>query len=480
MNDVSVYIDKNLRYDESLCLYDKYPEFHSCQFISNTSNHLYNAIRNVLHNLGLDSDNYGTENWNPLGDIINPGNKVVIKPNLVLHCNGKSPNIDAVVTNAAVIKPIIDYTLLALKDSGEIVIADAPQANADFEKIVQRNGLEKLVSSYKNCGISISLIDLRKNKYIGGFDTGIRQELLGDPKGYILCDLAEKSFLNHIDNMDKLYGSDYDRKFIVGQHTNHHNYLFSKTVLDADVVINIPKMKTHRKAGVTLNSKNMVGANGDKNYLAHFRVGSGKQGGDEFPNEMVLPGIIHYKWVRYASDHILIKNTKLSRRIYRLLNLPFAGLHLLYKIITGTDYYIGHGDWYGNDTVWRMCLDLNQILLYCDNQGLIHDFPQRKYFCLVDGIIAGESDGPLHPKEKNVGYLACGFNPFLVDYICAYHMGFDPLKIPVIKNAMLSPVFSYDINDINVLCVDNNKVIDYRNVNMRFCAQDNWKGHIER
>lgn len=457
-----------------------YPELSHYIFDTCNDGLVYDNVRKMLINLRLDELNIGTNRWNPFSEFISKGDNVVIKPNFVLDNNGGIPDIDAVVTNAAVLRPIIDYSLLALGGTGKITIADAPQANADFDKVVERNGVKDLVDYYKSKGITIELYDLRKNRYIGGFDTGLREELLGDPAGYVLCNLSERSFLNDINNVDQLYGADYDRKFIVKQHTSGHNYLFSKTILNANVVINVPKLKTHRKAGVTINSKNMVGANGDKNYLAHFRVGSPAQGGDEFSNEVPFIGKIHYKWLRFAADHILIKNTRKSRLLYKYLSLPFRFTHHIYKKLYGKDYFMGSGDWHGNDTVWRMCLDLNQILLYSDNEGVIHDQMQRKYFCIVDGIVAGEGDGPLEPTAKHVGYLACGLNPFLVDYVCAYNMGFCPEKIPVIYNAKKSNQFAYSVDADNIICVVNDTTTNYKELNMKFEPQKNWKGYIER
>ena len=58
-----------------------------------------------------------------------------------------------------------------------------------------------------------------------------------------------------------------------------HEYLISRSAMDADVFINLPKLKTHKKVGVTLSLKNLVGINGDKNYLPHFCIGTPAEGG---------------------------------------------------------------------------------------------------------------------------------------------------------------------------------------------------------
>ena len=50
----------------------------------------------------------------------------------------------------------------------------------------------------------------------------------------------------------------------------------------ADVVINLPKLKTHKKTGVTISLKNMVGINGYRNCLPHHTIGTPDASGDEF------------------------------------------------------------------------------------------------------------------------------------------------------------------------------------------------------
>jgi len=128
-----------------------------------------------------------------------------------------------------------------------------------------------------------------------------------------------------------------------------------------------------------------------------------------------------------------------------------------------------------------MCLDLNQIVLFADSNGQLHDTPQRKYFSVVDGIIAGEADGPLSPTPKAAGYISCGMgSPFAVDYISMYQMGFDPEKLKVNRKAQEYPLFSFHPSELDVVCVQDGDVVGYRDVNMHFCPQRNWVGYIER
>ena len=66
------------------------------------------------------------------------------------------------------------------------------------------------------------------------------------------------------------------------------NSLLNKIVLEADVIINIPKPKCHRLAGMTAALKNMVGVIYDKNSLPHRKIGSVEEGGDAYKKKNIF------------------------------------------------------------------------------------------------------------------------------------------------------------------------------------------------
>ena len=99
----------------------------------------------------------------------------------------------------------------------------------------------------------------------------------------------------------------------------------------------------------------------------------------------------------------------------------------------------------------------------------------------MDGVIAGEADGPLSPTPKEVGYVACGIGgPFAVDYVSMYQMGFDPEKLKVNRKAQKYALFAFQPSELNVVCMQDGDFVDYRDINMHFHPQRNWVGHIER
>lgn len=53
----------------------KYPEYPFGDAISD-SNEVYDMVRDGFRLLGYDAENFGKKEWNPLGEIISPGDNV--------------------------------------------------------------------------------------------------------------------------------------------------------------------------------------------------------------------------------------------------------------------------------------------------------------------------------------------------------------------------------------------------------------------
>ena len=481
---ISLNIDTTVNYPQHSPFHPDciYPELNRLGLTqTDSTNRLYKNIRTLFEDMGLDSKRIGSSSWNPFSDFIAPGDRVLIKPNLVLHHNKRNKDISAVVTHASVIRPIIDYVLLALQGKGVVIIGDAPHGDADFESIVKSNGLRGLVDWFRDFkGINVELRDFRKYVYPGGFDSSVCQRVDLDPEGYILVDLGHLSKLNGLVHIERLYGSDYNRKHIVQQHSGgSHKYLISGTVLNADVIISVPKLKTHKKTGVTVNLKNLVGINGDKNYLAHYRVGSPSHGGDEYPDTKNIIAWISRAYSAFSRDILLAPNKKALRYLNRILRIPFLLLSNIYTKMSSAKV-IDQGNWYGNDTCWRMCLDLNYILQFADKKGNLHTKSQRKYFCLVDGIISGEGNGPMEPDPKKCGILVAGNNPYKTDFICTYIMGFDTQKLKLISESVKDTAVGFMPNKLKVSCRKDRMIIPYHELNLNFKPHYSWEKKIER
>lgn len=380
---------------------------------------------------GMDAANYGTSDWNPLGHIIDGKSNIVIKPNLVLHRVGEvACTINSLVVHASVIRPIIDYVLSAAHRSGKtvnLVIADTPLQSADFNSICEANGLNALIEYYREKHVDIPLYDLRYEHAVinDHFMILRRIPLPGDPAGARIIDIGEDS-LHFVPNDERAEFSiqDYDDEITKGNHSGRvHRYKFSQTILNADLVFNVAKMKCHAKAGVTLGLKNIVGANLSKDFLPHFRSGSPETGGDECP-----------------SMSLYTRTVRALRNWFNRKNL--SGISFLHSFLKKVAYSIEaqrqkHGQetgfggaWYGNDTLWRTIVDINRILFFADRDGILHKSPQRKVVFVLDGIYGMQGNGPLKGTDVHAGVMACGDDPVEFDARVTRMMGFDPSKIP--------------------------------------------------
>src|SRR5665647_441200 len=385
-----------------------YPEYRCTD--TSAENAIYTALRELLRKLELDEANYGTKRWNPLGEIIRPGDNVVIKPNFVSQSRTDNVIGESIVTHGSVLRPIIDYCLIALKNAGSLVVADAPQTDSDFQKIKETTKIQEVLDFInEHSSVNVVLVDLRK-EYVRN-DDGIiteRFELQGDPMGYSEVDLQEKSAFNAVErHMDRVYGSDYDLAHVRGHHTGgKHEYCVANTVLHADVIINVPKLKTHKKAGITGCLKNVVGINGNKNYLPHFRFGSCVDGGDEYARESP------YKALQSSLYQSIVGTLHRSGPAQTRL---MKAMLKTYSVLSRKNIVrLAAGNWHGNDTIWRTIVDLNRILLYADKLGNLQMEPQRRHFAIVDGIIGGEGDGPFNVAPRACGILLGGLSPVLI------------------------------------------------------------------
>jgi uncharacterized protein (DUF362 family) len=461
-----------------------YPEYpFGPDTLAKETNHAYRGVRDALRLSGLDGGHYDQEDWNPLGGVVRPGDTVVLKPNFIRDFHETQPGCEnCLMTHGSIIRAALDYVYIALKGEGRIVIADASQNDADFDAIQRIAGLDETHEFYKrHADFNVEVYDLRPEKALKVDGVIIGHERLGgDPAGYVKVDLGRHSAFYEISHLcHLLYGAEYDTTELRSHHhSDTHEYLISKTVMNADCVINLPKLKTHKKTGITVCMKNLVGINGNKNWLPHYREGTPTQGGDQFADN----GIKH---------QVERKTMACFRYLFPLFGPVRAvmakPLKALGKGIFGdtNTNTIRSGNWYGNDTTWRMVLDLNRILVYADNNGHLQQSPLRRVFCIVDGIVGGEGNGPLDPTPKRAGIILAGANPVAVDLTCARLMGFDYKCLPLLYQALADhsmPVgFEYD----EVVCNSNAQRFDrhlseFNGKSLAFKPHFGWQGHIEK
>ena len=456
-------------------------EFKSTEIINeiDKENKVYEKVRNVLKILGFDKENINTPNWNPFSEFINIRDKIIIKPNLVFdkHPLGKEGTL-CTITHASVIRPIIDYILLATGGNCKITICDVPLQTANWNRLITESGLKFLVDYYHLKEINIQLLDLRREISYTEDEIIVKRDFKDrDPLGYVYVDLGNKSELMPIiKNYKKFEITDYGKGTVPVHHNpNKNEYCIPKTILNADVFINVPKIKTHRKAGLTCAMKNLIGINGDKRWIAHHRSGSIKSGGDEYLEFRFKTWFKWYFWAFLKRYKILLPFTKIVKKTYQYFILKG---NTLSEISMKESDEIMEGSWFGNDTIWRCILDINKILFYANKEGEMTPKVQRRYFCLVDGIVSCEKECPMHGIPKKTGTIMAGFNSVAIDKICADLMGFDYKKIPQIREGFKNEYFELAPFKPGEIVIFSN--IDYKNLNLKFEPTIGWKGYIER
>jgi len=439
-------------------------------------NCVYAAVRRSLYLAGLDAERFGSASWNPLGAFVKPGSRVLINPNLVVHNYDESTR-DCVTTHGAIIRAVLDYVYLAGGPTCHIVIADAPEQVAHFGQVLDQTGLPEILLFYeKQLDYQIEVHDLRTvASYTDGKSSFLppAKRLSGDPLGYVVVDLEGHSELEPITRDDTRFGIDaYSRDMLQGHHKpGRHEYVIARTALEADVLINVPKMKTHQKAGLTCALKNLVGINGCKDWLPHYRLGSPKAGGDEHPDG---------EWLVGANRAV---RGMLNRRSRFLWSVASRIWHSVVRPAMPTPPQRRSGAWYGNDTIWRTILDLNRILSFANREGRMSAHKQRQTFCVVDGVIAGEGNGPFEPTARKAGLILAGDDFAAIDAVTGQLMGYDLRRVPLLAR-FYEPPGSYwftEFSGENVRVATDSGALSLEELpSLDFVPPPGWARHVER
>ncbi|MFG0294669.1 MAG: DUF362 domain-containing protein [Maioricimonas sp. JB045] len=361
---------------------------------------------------------------------------VVVKPNWVQESHEYIPDRWLpVISHPAVLVAVVE-TLAELMDGrGEICICDAPHTYANFDAIVARGDLpgrlERVRQRFPK--LELGTLDLRREVWLRKEEVIVeRRQNGGDPRGYVALNLSKDSLFYRHPGEGRFYGADYETEVVNSHHHGEtHEYLIAATPVECDVFVNVPKLKTHKKTGLTCSLKNLVGINGDKNWLPHHTEGTPQRQGDEFPDE---------SWTRQLE----LYTKRFGRRL--MANVPGVGNWVYRKMrnsgkrmLGDSETVVRNGNWHGNDTCWRMALDLNRALLYGNRDSSWREEGAAKhYVCIVDGIIGGQGNGPIAPDPIESGVLIGGVNPAEVDATACRAMGFSPADIPIVANAFAS------------------------------------------
>lgn len=348
--------------------------------------------------------------------------RILLKPNWVKHSYQPSDEI-CLRTHDNFLMAVLELVLS--KYPANVVIGDAPIQGCQWNSMITASFINKVQALSLQYNIPVQIKDFRRVIYdtVNNIETEIN-----DSKDYVIFDVEKKSYLEPVTSAEKnlFRVSQYNPdKFMQTHQRGMHKYCITKEMFDADIIISLPKIKTHQKSGITGALKNIVGLNGDKDFLPHHRIGGADSGGDSYHGKSKLR-----LWSELSLDNANRKKGKplywFWRRLASVLwkvSLPQKNQHQL------------NAGWYGNDTTWRMVMDLNLIVNYGKADGSLADSQQRTLYSFCDGIIGGQADGPLRPEPLNLGVISFSNDSGYTDICMAILMGLNIEKIPLLLAA---------------------------------------------
>jgi len=331
------------------------------------------------------------------------GKTVLLKPNWVINPENEIQDA-CLITHHEILYAVLEI-ILELKPK-KVIIGDAPLQMCKWEQLLTPEFHDTIDCINRNSDCLIEIIDFRRiiwNKDHGQISKDIRPI-----EEYIVFDLGDKSNLEPISSeRNNFRVTDYDPRRLGTAHKKGvHKFCLTKKLFEADTIITLSKFKTHQKAGVTNALKILVGINGDKDFLPHHRVGGTLRGGDCYPGS---------NSIRRLSEYLMdLANQNRGKALHGILKKTS---HVVWKIAKNSSYHNLSAAWYGNDTTWRMVLDLYLIAICGHQSGEVEEKPIRKLYNITDGIIGGEGDGPLNPEPFPLGFLSFSDDSFLTDLL---------------------------------------------------------------
>lgn len=367
------------------------------------------------------------------------GRSVLLKPNWVKHSAVPSDEI-CLRTNDNFILAVLKVVLKMCPS--RVIIGDAPIQGCNWDRMVSAVLIKRVASLSEEFKVPVSIKDFRRRNY--NISDNAPASEIKPSSDYVLFDLEKKSRLEPVTSSGKTkfrvtnYNSD---RMSEAHAPGMHKYCITKEFFDADIVLSLPKVKTHQKTGITGAIKNIVGINGDKDFLPHHRLGGTSMGGDCYP------GGGWGSYLRYWSEITLdsANHNQGRKRFWFWLYLS----SFLWKISLPSSEHQRAAGWHGNDTTWRMVIDINTIARFGKSDGTVSEKPQRQIFSLCDGIIAGQGDGPLEPEPLPMGYISFSNDSSLNDWAYAILMGLEPERLSLLRNSFNSE----NINEIFFNCL---------------------------
>lgn len=349
------------------------------------------------------------------------GKRVLLKPNFVREIKKEGEEI-CLTTHPnfilAALKVIMENNPLS------VIIGDAPIQNCRWDLLLSQEFQDTVRKLSEEYDVPVKIVDFRKVIFFPQSNTFDKSSRTDDD--YLIFDVGERSLLDPVtDKENKFRVTNYNPDRMAMSHSKgKHQYCIAKEIFESDIVISIPKPKTHRMACLTNSLKVLVGINGDKDYLPHHRIGSEMQGGDCYKDFNIF---------RTWGERLL---DSANRRRGSVMYKPLYYIsRVVWRMGRPNNEVTANAGWYGNDTVWRMVMDINKIAQYGKLDGTLAEKPQRVIYTLCDGIIGGQGSGPLNPDPLALGLIAFSNDSYLMDEVMGYIFGLNLQKVPLLRQA---------------------------------------------
>jgi len=347
---------------------------------------------------------------------------VLLKPNWVTHSKKESDEL-CLRTHDNILLATLEIVLEC--NPKEVLIGDAPVQGCVWENMLSSYLMSEIKKRSSLFQIPVTIVDFRRRLFDPYTNRVYGEQHPIDE--YLIFDLGQDSLLESVTASNKnrfrviLYNSDgFKDTHIPGM----HKYCITKRIVESDIIISLPKIKTHQRTCMTGALKNIVGLNGDKDFLPHHRIGGTETGGDCYAGKSL------FKYLAELSQDMANRN---QETIFFRLWLKLSGLLWTLSFPRKSDS-LGAG-WYGNDTTWRMVMDLNKIILFGKSDGTIAKEKQRILYSLCDAIIGGEGEGPLKPEPFPMGFISFSNDSKLTDVCFGRLMGINADNVPLLKAA---------------------------------------------
>src|SRR5262249_40337572 len=151
--------------------------------------------------------------------------------------------LEPVVTHPSMVRMIVAELLATGADS--VSVGDAPVQGCNFDSLLEQTGLGQWATELAGRDPRFrGVADFRRTVATFRYGARFASEERIDIDHYVLFDLAHESLLEPVSTDEPRFRvTCYDPEFLAKTHfPGRHQYLITKAVLEADIVVNMPKL----------------------------------------------------------------------------------------------------------------------------------------------------------------------------------------------------------------------------------------------